>query len=191
MEELLKDLNLKQREAVLATEGPLLILAGPGSGKTKALAHRIAHLIQRGIAPENILAVTFTNKAANEMRERVVKIVKNETSEVIGRARRSDDLNDFSPFIGTFHSLAVRILRAHASKIGFFSRFTIFDDDDSRSLLKEIMKGLEINPKQFPVGVIASVISGLKNELVSPEQYAEDSGTMDLFPRMIHGVYLN
>ena len=178
MKDLLADLNPKQKEAVLATEGPVLILAGPGSGKTKTLTYRIAYLMERGVSPENILAVTFTNKAADEMRTRIHALINNQ------------QLTANSPlFIGTFHSLAVRILRAHASKISFLPNFTIYDEDDSLALIKEAMKELAINPKQFPAGMISNIISSLKNELTSPEKYAEDSGLSDLFPKTVHKVY--
>ena len=179
MDHFLDDLNPKQREAVLATEGPVLILAGPGSGKTKTLTHRIAHLIQKGILPEQILGVTFTNKAAEEMKTRIHALTYNLQPTTYNLL-----------FIGTFHALCVRILRAHASKIGFSPAFTIFDTDDSLSLLKDVAKELEINPKQFPAGMIAYTISGLKSELISPEQYEETMGTEDLFPGIIHRCYV-
>lgn len=191
MEELLKDLNPKQKEAVVFTEGPVLILAGPGSGKTRVLTHRIAHLIQKGVRPENILAVTFTNKAAQEMRERIVKLVGDVRGVRGEQAKRSNSSNalNLPAFIGTFHSLAARILRAHAPKIGYFKNFTILDEDDSLGLIKEVMKELEINPKQFPAGMMANVISGLKSELATPEFYAETAGLVDLFPQTLHKIY--
>ena len=133
----LDDLNPKQREAVLATQGPVLILAGPGSGKTKTLTSRVAHLISQGIRPENILAVTFTNKAAGEMKTRIGELIYN-----------LQPITYNLPFVGTFHSLAVRILRDNASAIGYLRHFSIFDEDDSSGLFKEVMKELEINPKQ-------------------------------------------
>lgn len=178
MKNLPNDLNPKQKEAVLATEGPVLILAGPGSGKTKTLTHRIAHLIEKGINPENILAVTFTNKAADEMRTRIGALTNNQQLTT-----------NNSLFIGTFHSLAARILRAHASRVGFLPNFTIYDEDDSLALIKEAMKEIDLNPKQFPAGMIANIISSLKNELVSPQRYAEDSGASDLFPKTVYKIY--
>lgn len=205
MKVLLDDLNPKQQEAVLATEGPVLILAGPGSGKTKTLTHRIAYLLARGIAAENILAVTFTNKAADEMKMRISALVAQKFDHIDegGEVGENDQFyqakrfttftkrGDVSvlPFIGTFHALAVRMLRAHATKIGFTPRFTIFDDDDSLSLLKSVMKERAINIKQFPAGVVSSTISRLKSELVTPEQYAEEAGIGDFFPKIIHQVY--
>lgn len=179
MSRLFDDLNQKQREAVLATEGPVLILAGPGSGKTKALTRRVAYLIQKGVPPESILAVTFTNKAAEEMRMRIGALTNNRQLP-----------NNNSLFIGTFHALAARILRANAPKLDYLKNFTIFDEDDSLALIKEVMKELEINPKQFPAGMVSRTISGLKNELVTPEKYAEEAGLSDLFPKIIHKIYL-
>ncbi len=169
----LTTLNPNQAEAVTTTSGPVLILAGPGSGKTKTLTHRIAYLIGQGVAPENILAVTFTNKAAGEMRARVAQLVG----------------NTGGMFLGTFHSLGLRILRAHAPKLGFLKNFSILDDDDSLGLLKETMKELEINPKQFTPGAIAGTISRLKNELVTAQKYGEENSLSDLFPKIIHRVY--
>lgn len=184
--ELLNALNPKQKEAVLAIKGPVLILAGPGAGKTKTLTYRIAYLLEQGVRAENILAVTFTNKAADEMRERI-QLLRGACvpADTDSRRRASADL----PFIGTFHALAVRILRAHATKLGYLSHFTIFDDDDSLSLIKEILKELNINTKQFPAGMIAHTISSLKNELKDLEQYQEESGGQDLFPKTVQSVY--
>lgn len=177
-ETLLNGLNPKQQEAVLATQGPVLILAGPGSGKTKTLTHRIAYLMRQGVAPENILAVTFTNKAAGEMKTRIYALAG---ANIPGFAS--------ALFMGTFHSLGVRILRAHAGRIGYMPMFTIFDQDDSLSLIKEVMKEREINTKQFAPSIIANTISGLKSDLVDPQQYAETVGTQDLFPKIIYDVY--
>ena len=177
MIDLLKDLNSQQQEAVLATEGPVLILAGPGSGKTKTLTHRIAFLISKGVAPEHILAVTFTNKAAEEMKMRLNLLTNNQSPA------------NNQIFIGTFHALSAKILRIHAGKIGYLHSFTIFDEDDSLALFKEIIKELSINTKQFPAGMIMHTISGLKNELITPERYEEENGLDDLFPQIIHKVY--
>lgn len=179
MDALLKNLNPKQKEAVLNTEGPILILAGPGSGKTKTLVHRVAYLLKKGVLPENIMAVTFTNKAADEMTNRITQICNYDHSRTISTL----------PFIGTFHALAVRILRAHASQIDYLKNFSIFDEDDTLTLLKEIMKELEINPKQFPAGMISNTISRLKNELVTPELYGQETDLNDIFPKNVHGVW--
>ncbi len=172
---LLQDLNPRQKEAVLATEGAVLILAGPGSGKTKTLTSRVAWLLSQGVRPEQILTVTFTNKAAEEMRIRIKQWAE------------SKDIADL--FIGTFHALAVRILRQHASRLGYLRNFTIFDDDDVLSILKETMKEREINSKQFPPGMIANTISRLKNELLTPERYEAEAGNIDLYPRIVHKIY--
>lgn len=174
MQDFLDDLNPKQKEAVLSTEGPILILAGPGSGKTKTLTARVSHLLSRGIAPENILAVTFTNRAAGEMLDRIKKIVGD----------KGNLLN-----LGTFHSVAAKILRAYAVPLGYTRNFSIFDDDDSLSLIKEIMKEEEINPKQFSPGMVQNTISHLKNELTGVESYGESAGAVDYFPRTIHRIY--
>ena len=185
-------LNEKQKQAVVTTDGPVLILAGPGSGKTRTLTARVAHLLALGIPGDRILALTFTNKAAQEMRERIVQIVKTVQND---RAVRNDfnifnSSNGFNQlFIGTFHSFCVRILRAHAVKIGYTSWFSIFDDDDSLGVIKEVMKETSVDPKQFPTGMLKSVISNLKNELVSPDEYADETGLSDMFPKTLHRVY--
>ena len=175
---LLEGLNLKQKQAVLATEGPILILAGPGSGKTKTLTHRIAYLMHKGISPEHILAVTFTNKAAGEMKTRINALMGNQIPGL-----------GSGLFMGTFHSLGVRILRTHAARVGYTRTFTIFDQNDSLSLIKEVMKEREINTKQFAAGMISHTISQLKSDLMSPEQYAETAGINDLFPKVIYDTY--
>ncbi len=158
------ELNPQQREAVEHTEGPLLILAGAGSGKTKVITHRISHLIKKGHAfPENILALTFTNKAADEMRNRVEKIVS------------LNGLNSLSGcWISTFHSACVRILRRDIDKLGFGRDFVIYDANDSLSLLKGCMKELNISDDLYPPKSIAGRISNLKNELIENVQNPED-----------------
>lgn len=178
----LKDLNDKQREAVTTTEGPLLILAGPGAGKTKTLTYRIAHLIRIGIPAEQILAVTFTNKAAREMKDRICSLL---ASRIGSRSYAPPVM----PFIGTFHAFALQLLRHHATLIGYLPSFSIFDDEDSLSVVKESLKELEINPKQFSPTMLANAISNCKSELLSPEQYAEKEDIRDLFPRILHRVY--
>lgn len=185
----LNELNPKQQEAVLATEGPVLILAGPGSGKTKTLTWRIAHLIEKGVAPEHILAVTFTNKAAEEMRARISRLVAHGKLHIAPTSQNHIPyaISDM-PFIGTFHALALRILRTHASSVGFLKNFSIVDDDDSLGLIKEILKEFEISIKQFPASMIANIISGLKNELIDPDRYAAESGG-DFFPKTVHRIY--
>ncbi|MBQ9955095.1 MAG: UvrD-helicase domain-containing protein [Eggerthellaceae bacterium] len=152
-------LNDPQREAVLTTEGPLLVLAGAGSGKTRVLTYRIAHLIEgKGVAPWEILAITFTNKAAAEMRERLGSLV----------GPRSRGM-----WVSTFHSMCVRILRADAERLGFDKNFTIYDTDDMKRLYKEVMAELDIDPKRFPVNSLMNRISTAKNELIVPGVFAE------------------
>lgn len=155
-------LNPEQKRAVETTEGPLLIQAGAGSGKTKTLTHRIAYLIATHKAqPTNILAVTFTNKAAKEMRERVAKLLDQEPEN---RA--------FMPFMGTFHAMSVRLLRQDGEAIGIPRSFVIFDESDRQAAIKQISKQLHIDEKSFPARVIASQISSAKNDLIGPAEYA-------------------
>lgn len=162
--DLLKELNTEQRRAAETTDGPVLILAGAGSGKTKALTHRIAHLItDKKVAPMHILAVTFTNKAAGEMKERVARLLKHATSGTRVEA----------PSIGTFHSICVRILRRDGGVTGLASGFTIYDAHDSLVAVKGVMDRLEISQKQFNPNYVRHEISASKNELVSPQRYAE------------------
>ena len=150
-------LNEQQKEAVLHTEGPLLILAGAGSGKTRVLTHRIAYLIEeKGVNPWNILAITFTNKAAGEMRERVDNLV---------------GFGSESIWVSTFHSMCVRILRRHIDLLGFDTNFTIYDTDDQKTLMKDICKLLQIDTKIFRERSLLAAISQAKNELVTPEEF--------------------
>lgn len=150
-------LNAEQREAVFHTEGPLLILAGAGSGKTRVLTHRIAYLIEeKGINPWNILAITFTNKAAGEMRERV--------DDIVG-------FGSESIWVSTFHSTCVRILRRHIDRLGYDNNFTIYDSDDQKTLMKDVCKLLQIDTKTYRERTILSAISSAKDELVTPEEY--------------------
>ncbi len=157
MQELIEGLNDKQKEAVLATEGPCLVIAGAGSGKTKVLTHKIAYLMaEKYIKPWNILAITFTNKAANEMKERVEKLVGDAAKDM---------------WIGTFHSICVRILRKTIDRIGFDTSFLIFDTSDQRTLIKECMKSLNIDDKMFTDRSILAEISNGKNEMLEPSAY--------------------
>lgn len=159
---LLTGLNPEQQRAVETTEGPLLILAGAGSGKTKTLTHRIAYLIATNKAtPFNILAVTFTNKAAREMRERVAKLLG-----------ENPDNKSFMPFMGTFHGICVRLLRQDGDHIGIPRNFVIFDESDRVSAIKQASKQLMLDEKSFPARSLAGLISSAKNELMSPEEYA-------------------
>ena len=158
MNDIIEELNNKQKEAVLATEGPCLVIAGAGSGKTKVLTHKIAYLMQeKNVKPWSILAITFTNKAANEMKERVEKLV-------------GEVANDM--WIGTFHSICVRILRRYIDRIGFTSSFIIFDSSDQRTLVKQCLKQLNIDDKLFTDRSVLSEISNAKNEMLEPDQYS-------------------
>ena len=155
--EIYQGLNPQQQEAVLHTDGPLLILAGAGSGKTRVLTHRIAYLIkEQGVNPWNIMAITFTNKAAEEMRERVDKIV---------------GMGSESVWVSTFHSSCVRILRRYIDRIGYENNFSIYDTDDQKTLMKDICKRLEVDTKVTKERALLSAISRAKDEGVGPDEY--------------------
>src|ERR1044072_9301819 len=160
MQDYLKGLNEPQREAATHIKGPLMIVAGAGSGKTKVLTTRIAHLMHKGVDAFNILALTFTNKAAAEMKERVEKILGNTEARNL--------------YIGTFHSVFARILRAEAPRIGYPNNFTIYDTDDSRSVVKTVVNELHLDDKLYKANVVHNRISSAKNALVGPEEYAND-----------------
>lgn len=172
-DKILNGLNPEQKEAVKATEGPLLIMAGAGSGKTRVLTQRIAYLmVEKGVNPYNILAITFTNKAAKEMRQRI--------AGVLGGA--SEDI-----WISTFHSMCVRILRKDIDRIGYNRNFTILDTTDQQSVVKQILKERNIDPKKHDPRAILGSISSAKNELVTPEEFAKTAG--DYFSQIISDVY--
>ncbi len=155
-------LNKPQKEAVYYTDGPLLILAGAGSGKTRVLTHRIAYLIEElGVNPWNILAITFTNKAAGEMRQRVDSLV---------------GFGSESIWVSTFHSMCVRILRRYIDRLGYDNRFTIYDTDDQKTLMKAVCKKVDIDTKQFKERMLLSVISSAKNEMILPEEFELNAG---------------
>lgn len=159
--DILKDLNPAQKEAVKTTSGPLLILAGAGSGKTKTLTHRIAYLIgNESVWPNEILAVTFTNKAAREMRERLGHLLGRDGSQ-----------RNFMPWMGTFHGICVRLLRQDGDKIGILPNYVIYDEDDRQGLIKQAMKQLSIADKQIKPRAVSSMISNAKNELLTPEDF--------------------
>lgn len=163
MHPLLEELNDQQRIAAETTTGPVLILAGAGSGKTKALTHRVAYLVAvKHVSPSSILAVTFTNKAAGEMRGRVLTLLS-----------QNPENRNYFPFIGTFHSICLRLLRREAVEIGLASNFLIFDSGDSQSAIKRVMRNLAIDDKQLTPGLIHGLISSAKNELISPDAYAK------------------
>lgn len=166
-------LNPAQKEAVLCTEGPLLVLAGAGSGKTRVLTHRIAHLVEDlGVAPWQIMAITFTNKAAAEMRERL--------GGLIGSNARG-------MWVSTFHSMCVRILRADCERIGFSQGFTIYDDDDSKRLMKQILEELNVDPKRYPINALRNRISKAKNDLIVPEVFVDQY--KDVMNQVVGRVY--
>ena len=159
---LLAGLNEPQRDAVTHCEGPLLILAGAGSGKTRVLTHRVAYLIQvHRVRPDEVVAITFTNKAAGEMKERIAGLV--------GPIART-------MWISTFHSMCARMLRREAQRIGYKSTFTIHDEDDRRRLIKRCLEELNLDPKRFPPDALARQISDAKNQLVGPEEFRERIG---------------
>ena len=157
MQDLIEGLNDRQKEAVISTEGPCLVIAGAGSGKTKVLTHKIAYLIsEKYVKPWNIIAITFTNKAANEMKERIQNII-------------GDAANDL--WMGTFHSICVKILRKYIDRIGFDHSFLIFDTSDQKTLIKECLKDLKVDDKLFTDRAVLSEISNGKNEMLEPKDY--------------------
>lgn len=158
--DLLNDLNESQRKAVEYIDGPSLVIAGAGSGKTRVLTYKIAYLLQQGVKPWSIMALTFTNKAAREMKERIGKLVGQELAQHL--------------YMGTFHSIFSRILRAEAQHIGFTNNFTIYDESDSRSLIKTIVKEMRLDEKVYKPASVHSRISMAKNNLMSAENYARD-----------------
>src|SRR5881628_3624541 len=169
----LADLNPAQREAVLTTEGPLLVIAGAGSGKTRVLTYRVAHLLAtQGVKPNEILAITFTNKAAGEMRERL--------DHLLGHVARAI-------WIMTFHSACGRILRREAERLGYRSNFTIYDQADQVRLVKACLEELERDPKRFVPRGIHTQISNAKNQLIGPDEYA--SRVASFYDQTVADVY--
>lgn len=161
MSNILSELNDSQRAAVSEIQGPVMVIAGAGSGKTRVLTYRIAYMLEKGIAPWRILALTFTNKAAREMTERILKLIGDQRAKAVQ--------------MGTFHSVFLRILRAEADKIGFTRSLTIYDTDDSKSLLRNIIKELNLDPKVYVVNFVLNRISAAKSNLMSEEDYARNS----------------
>ncbi|QTM98227.1 DNA helicase PcrA [Sediminibacillus dalangtanensis] len=173
MDDLLKGLNEEQRRAVTHTEGPLLIMAGAGSGKTRALTHRIAYLLgEKEVSPRSILAITFTNKAAREMKDRVYQLVGPDGANI---------------WVSTFHSMCVRILRRDIDRIGINSNFSILDSSDQLSVIKQILKDLNIDPKKFEPRAMLGAISSAKNELITPDEYSKTVGSF--YEKQIAEVY--
>lgn len=172
-DKILNGLNPEQKKAVKATDGPLLIMAGAGSGKTRVLTQRIAYLmVEKGVNPYNILAITFTNKAAKEMRQRIAAVLGGASEEI---------------WISTFHSMCVRILRKDIDRIGYNRNFTILDTTDQQSVIKGILKDRNIDPKKYDPRAILASISSSKNELVTPEEFAKTAG--DYFSQIVSDVY--
>ncbi|MEJ2083815.1 MAG: UvrD-helicase domain-containing protein, partial [Acidobacteriota bacterium] len=169
------ELNEQQLEAVRTVSGPVLILAGAGSGKTRTITYKIAYLLERGLArPDQVLAVTFTNKAANEMRTRV--------SSLLGGLATP-------PLISTFHSFGVRVLRRHAALLGYRTDFTICDVDDQKRVLKQVYQEVSLKDEDLPMEKARAVISRAKNRGWSPEDYLEKSEDFDA--RDIHGIFVH
>lgn len=177
MEEIFKNLNDKQIEAVKTVDGPVLVISGPGSGKTRCLTHRVAYLISQGIRPDNILAITFTNKASNEMKERINVLLNQENKPSFGRIGQ--------PVIGTFHSVCLRILRREIPILGYKSNFSIFDSNDQLSLVKKVMTALEIDSKRYNPRLVLNKISKLKTDLIFPENY----NPTEFFTKIVSRVY--
>lgn len=157
----LDQLNDVQREAVVQTEGPVMIIAGAGSGKTRVLTYRIAHLMEKGVDPFSILALTFTNKAAREMKERIAKVVGESEARNL--------------WMGTFHSVFARILRSEAEKLNYPSNFTIYDTDDSKSLIRDILKEQNLEDKVYKPSVVLNRISSAKNNLFNWREYQSNT----------------
>src|SRR5256714_12231622 len=179
VEELLADLTPEQKQAVQHVDGPLLIIAGPGSGKTRVITRRVAYLIAQGIPPASILAITFTNKAAGAMKERV--------SDVLGRRLRDfGKLDQPWPMICTFHSLCLRILRYYAPMVGLPANFSIYDSADQTRVVKDALKTLEISATNFSPGTVHGTISKAKNELKTAAAFA--AGAKDFFDRQVARV---
>ena len=165
MEDYLEQLNEQQREAVLYCDGPQLVIAGAGSGKTRVLTYKIVHLLRQGLMPWRIMALTFTNKAAREMRDRIAPLVGEEVSSQL--------------WMGTFHSIFARLLRINADRIGYKHDFTIYDQSDSRSLIKLIIRDMQLDDKIYKPATIQSQISNLKNALFGPDEYERNKGLRD------------
>src|SRR5947207_485686 len=177
LDELIASLNPAQREAVTYLEGPLLIFAGAGSGKTRVLTTRIALLIaRRKVWPDRLLAVTFTNKAAREMRSRVAAL--------LGDAQEQETINRM--WVGTFHHTAVRMLRRDAERLNLPRSFVIFDDDDTRAAIRRVLEELGLDQKRYPPSMISAQISNAKNELIGPDRYP----SRNYFDEVVRRVYV-
>ena len=181
-DKIFENLNEKQVEAVKVIDGPVLVISGPGSGKTRCLTHRVAYLIQEGIPPQDILAVTFTNKAAGEMRDRISSLLG---FDIASGYNPTALLRYNLPLIGTFHSIGLRILRNEISQLGYRRNFVVFDDDESLTLVKRVMGDIGIDTKSYNPRVIAAKISELKTKLIFPD----DHEPKDYFSEIVSKVY--
>lgn len=170
-------MNDKQSEAVLATEGPVLIMAGAGSGKTRVLTHRVAYLIEeKHVNPWNVLAITFTNKAAREMKERIGNLLDEEAARDV--------------WVSTFHALCMRILRRDIEKLGYNRAFSITDTSAQLTLVKQVLRAQNVDPKQFDAKAVLSAISSAKNDLLTPTDYAKDhANNGNPFDKVVSDVY--
>ncbi len=157
MADILNQLNSEQRQAVEVVEGPVMVIAGAGSGKTRVLTYRVAHLLNLGVDPFNILALTFTNKAAREMKERILKMVGSADAKNV--------------WMGTFHSIFARLLRSDGNKLGYPSNFSIYDTDDSKRLIRNIVKEINADDKAYTPNFVLHRISAMKTNLITAEQY--------------------
>src|SRR4051812_2013825 len=182
MDHFLNELNNLQRAAAMETEGPIMIIAGAGSGKTRVLTYRIAHIMEKGNDAFNILALTFTNKAAREMKDRIARIVGIKEAKNL--------------WMGTFHSIFAKILRIEAEKIGYPNNFTIYDTDDSKSVIREILKQFNLDDKIYKPSLVLNRISDAKNKLISAQQYqgnpvtqAEDQSSRKPMLGQIYAAY--
>ena len=175
------NLNPQQKEAIETTEGPLLILAGAGAGKTKTITHRILNLIQKGTNPSSILAITFTNKAAKEMRERVNKLLSDD--KVINRPISIQE----RPFVSTFHALGVHIIKEQCARLDIPRQFTIYDRNDSKKAVKDAVESLSLDPKQYEPGIILNTISREKGNAVTNKAYREK--VHDYFSNIVADVW--
>ncbi|HOH11176.1 MAG TPA: UvrD-helicase domain-containing protein, partial [Candidatus Paceibacterota bacterium] len=180
----LDELNNPQREAAKHKDGPLLVIAGAGAGKTRTVACRVLHLIKSGVAPDQILAITFTNKAAREMKERILSLLAKDSKAKEGLRQGQ---NRAEPFVSTFHALCVYILRNEHHALGLPKFFSIFDRDDSISKIKSAMKRVDVDPKRFEPGKILSAISRQKGNGVSLEEYR--ASARDYYPKTVSAVW--
>jgi DNA helicase-2/ATP-dependent DNA helicase PcrA len=176
------NLNTKQLEAVKTIDGPVLVISGPGSGKTKCLTHRVAYLITKGIKPENILCLTFTNKASKEIKERVLKLLSSSQFKTLGN---QSSQNAAQPTIGTFHSVGLKILRQDINYLGYKNNFTILDEEDQEGLIKRIMAELELDTKKFNPRIIINKISQLKTNFIEPAK----ASSGEFFEEIVKKIY--